>query len=251
MTAIDLNADLGEDPEAVCDGRDEALLAVVSSANVACGGHAGDDSTMESTILAALRHGVAIGAHPSYPDRARFGRAVLSLNPEEIADVVYSQLSDLGAVASRWDARLSHVKPHGALYAACASRAEVAEAVGTGVARWCRALRLVGQAGSPALDVWRRMGFEVLGEAFADRRYEADGSLRARSFEDALVLDPDEAAEQALSIAAGRGVTAVDGSRLEVRAESLCVHGDTPGAAAIARAVRDRLEAAGMAVRSP
>lgn len=251
MKTIDLNADLGEDPQAVRDGRDDALLAIVSSANVACGGHAGDEATMESTVLSAVRHGVAIGAHPSYPDRARFGRAVLSLRPDEIADVVYAQLCDLGEVAARWDASLVHVKPHGALYGACAARAEVAEAVGAGVARWCRSLRMVGQAGSRALDVWREMGFEVLGEAFADRRYEADGTLRARSFHDALVLDPDAAASQALSLVEGRGVTAIDGTRLDVRAGSICIHGDTPGAVAIARAVRDRLESAGVTVRSP
>ena len=251
MRSIDLNADLGEDPAAVRDGRDEALLALVSSANVACGGHAGDGATMEATILSALRYGVAVGAHPSYPDRARFGRALLSLSPGEIADVVYSQLRDLGEVAARWDARLVHVKPHGALYGACSARAEVAEAVGTGVARWCRSLRLVGQAGSPALAVWRGMGFDVVGEAFADRRYEADGSLRVRSFGDALLLDPEEAALQAVSVAEGRGVLAADGTRLDVRADSICIHGDTPGAAAIARAVRERLEAAGVTVRTP
>jgi UPF0271 protein len=251
VRTIDLNADLGEDPDAVRDGRDEALLAVVSSVNVACGGHAGDEATMESTVLAALRHGVALGAHPSFPDRARFGRAHLSLTPDEIAHVVYAQVADLGQVAARWDAPLVHLKPHGALYGACDARAEVAEAVGTGAGRWCRSLRLVGRAGSPALAAWRGMGFAVLGEAFADRRYEADGTLRSRSLPDALILDPEEAADQALSIVLDGGVTAADGSRLEVKADSLCVHGDTPGAAVIARAVRERLEKAGVAIRRP
>lgn len=251
MATIDLNADLGEDPESVRDGRDEAILAVVTSANVACGGHAGDEGTMEATVLSALHHGVAVGAHPSYPDRARFGRAVVSMSSGEIEDVVFSQVCDLGEVASRLDARIVHVKPHGALYGACAYDTELAGALAEGVARWCRSLRLFGPVGSPALETWQRLGFEVVAEAFADRRYEPDGTLRDRSFPDAVISDPEEAAAQALAIATGTGVKAIDGTRLGLLAASICVHGDTPGAVAIARTVRRRLEDAGVVVQAP
>jgi UPF0271 protein len=246
---IDLNADLGEDPEAVRDGRDEALLSMVTSANIACGGHAGDEATMEATVAAAMRHGVALGAHPSYPDRARFGRAVLPMTPEEIEDVVFSQIFDLGEIVGRLGGALVHVKPHGALYGACARDPGVARAFAGGVARWCTSLRIVGQAGSPALRVWAEAGFATTGEGFADRRYEPDGSLRDRSFADALITDPREAALQALAIAEGRGVVAVDRSAVAVPARSICIHADTPGAVAIARAVHFRLTDAGFLVR--
>lgn len=240
--AMDLNADLGEDPEAIRDGRDAALLAIVTSANVACGGHAGDDRTMEATVRAALARGVAIGAHPSYPDRERFGRVALDLDPEAIVEVVFAQVSSLAAVAARCGAALSHVKPHGALYGACARDRGTAEAVARGVSRASGALPLVGMAGSAALETWRGMGFRVIGEGFADRRYEPDGTLRARAFDDALILDPEKAAAQAVALAEGVSGPPVD---------SICVHGDTPGAAAIAEAVREALLAAGFALRAP
>jgi 5-oxoprolinase (ATP-hydrolysing) subunit A len=241
MTAIDLNCDLGEVPELIAGGVDEALLEVVSSANVACGGHAGDAATMELTLRAAERHGVAAGAHPSYPDREGFGRRELVAAPADVEAFVFLQIHALASVAAKLGLGLSHVKPHGALYHAAGRDPAVAAAIARAAARVDPALVLVGLAGSPALAAWRALGFRVAGEAFADRRYEPDGSLRARSRPGALITDPAAAADQAVRLATGRGAAV---------AETLCLHGDTPGAVAIARAVRAALEHAGVQVRA-
>lgn len=247
MTRIDLNCDLGESPERIRDGTDDALMACISSANVACGGHAGDNGSMEETVLAALRHGVAVGAHPSYPDRERFGRVELASSAEEIESFVRRQVDVLAAVAARLGTRLAHVKPHGALYHVAMRDPAVAEAIARAAGR---DLQLFGLAGSPTLSLWRGLGFRVAAEAFADRRYERDGSLRARTHADALITDPEAAAAQALAIARGDGVISWDGRPVAVIADSVCVHGDTPGAAAIARAVRARLEKEGVRISS-
>lgn len=252
--SIDLNCDLGEIPRLIEDGTDQALMACISSANVACGGHAGDAASMEATVRAALRHGVAIGAHPSYPDREQFGRRELTATPEQVEAFVREQVLALGAAAARLGARLVHVKPHGALYHVAGRDAEVARAIGRAV-QGCAAelqcaggLRLVGQAGSSTLEVWRGMGLAVVAEAFADRRYEADGRLRSRRLDDALIVDPKEAARQAVRIARGEGAVAVGGAVVQVHAQSICVHGDSPGAMEVARAVRDALKADGFAI---
>src|SRR5437867_2691962 len=243
LIRIDLNCDMGELPEAIADGTQEALLRSITSANVACGGHAGDEHTMRTTIEQALRAGVAIGAHPGYPDRANFGRLELKLSAETIADSVFEQVRALAEIAAACGARLAHVKPHGALYNQAVRNRELAEAIAKGVARWSRDVVLVGLAGWPMLDVFREAGFAVAAEAFADRRYEPDGTLRSRKFEDALIRDPVEAATQALSIAQRGIVTAHDGTEVQLTAQTICIHGDTPGsvqiAAAVARALRD------------
>lgn len=238
MIAIDLNADVGEgaDPRA-----DEPILELVTSANIACGGHAGTPDTMRATIDFALRHGVAVGAHPSFPDRAHFGRKAMPMPLADLQLSIASQVGDLIAIAGACGARVGHVKPHGALYNVAARDARIAEAIGLALAAWRERLILVGLAGAGMLDTWRDLGFRVAAEAFADRRYEPDGSLRAREHADALVTDPAEAARQALSIACDGIVTAVDGSRLPVSAQTLCVHGDTPNAASILAAVRASL----------
>lgn len=228
---IDLNADMGELADASVERR---LMEYVTSANVACGGHAGNEATMERTIRLALAAGVAVGAHPGYPDRANFGRVELPLAPQEIERTVYEQISALAAIAGRWGARIGHVKPHGALYNTAAIRPAVAEAIARGAARWNPKTVLVGLAGSVMLDAWRALGFTVAEEAFADRRYEADGTLRPRRFPDALISDPAEAAAQAVALAA--------------RARTLCIHSDTPNAPEIAAAVRGALAGAGIAV---
>jgi UPF0271 protein len=249
--SIDLNCDLGELPELIRDGTDDALMAIVSSANVACGGHAGDAASMEHTVRSALRHGVAIGAHPSYPDRAGFGRRELSATPAEVEAFVLAQVRALAAVAGGLGARIAHVKPHGALYHAAGRDAAVAAAIARAAAQVDPRLVLVGQAGSPMLATWRALGFRTAGEAFADRRYEPNGLLRARAHPDALITDAAAAAEQAVRIATGHGAVASDGSTIAVEAETICIHGDTPGAAAIARRVRSSLESSGFRVAPP
>lgn len=252
MTAtIDLNCDLGEMPDLVRDGTDDAVMALITSANVACGGHAGDAASMEQTVRSALSHGVAIGAHPSYPDRAHFGRRELPATPAEIEAFVLAQVRALAEVAARLGARLAHVKPHGALYHAAGRDAAVAAAIARAAAGIDARLVLVGQAGSPMIATWRALGFRTAAEAFADRTYEPNGLLRARSHADALITDPAAAAEQAVRLATGRGAVARDGSTVAVVAETICIHGDTPGAVAIAREVRSGLESAGFRVAPP
>src|SRR5712664_1861974 len=195
---IDLNCDMGELPEAIADGTQESLMASLTSVNIACGGHAGDERTMKTTIEQAIRWKLAIGAHPGYPDRANFGRLELKLPPNEIAASVFEQVRALAQIAAGCGARLVHVKPHGALYNQAVRDRALAEAIAKGVARWSRRVVLMGLAGSPMLDVFREAGFPVAAEAFADRRYEPDGTLRSRKHEDALIHDPAEAGRQAL-----------------------------------------------------
>ncbi len=227
---IDLNCDMGELPDAEIE---EALMPYITAANVACGGHAGDAATMRQTVDRARRYGAGIGAHPGYPDRAHFGRVELALDSEQIAQTVCEQVRALAAIAGD----LAHVKPHGALYNVAAKNPAVARAIGEGVARWGREAILVGLAGSAMLDVWRDMGFRTVAEGFADRRYEPDGSLRSRKFDDALITSPAEAAAQALRLAEGLAENGCP--------QTICIHSDTPGSAAIAAAVNQALRAAG------
>ena len=223
---IDLNCDMGE----LDDARHEAaLMQYITSANIACGGHAGDEHTMERTVRLALDRGVRIGAHPGYPDRANFGRMEISMPGEEIERTVYRQIVRLDAVVRRVGGRIIHVKPHGALYNVAVRDADVARAIANAAARWNRSAILFGLAGSAMLEVWSGMGMTVAGEAFADRRYEPDGTLRSRKLPDALITDAREAAAQALRF-----------SR-EGKAQTICVHGDTPGAVGILRACREAL----------
>ena len=243
---IDLNCDMGEIPEAIADGTQEALMRSITSANVACGGHAGDEQTMWATIQQALRAGVAIGAHPGYPDRENFGRLELKMAPKEVAESVFQQVRALAQVAESCEAPVVHVKPHGALYNQAVRNRELASAIAEGVARWRRDVVLVGLAGSPMLEVFREAGFTVAAEAFADRRYEPDGTLRARKFEDALIRDPKEAARQALGMVERGVVTASDGSGVAVAAQTICIHGDTPGATTIAAEVARTLREKGV-----
>jgi len=243
---IDLNCDMGEVPEAIADGTQEELMRSITSVNIACGGHAGDEQTMKTTIEQALRWKLAIGAHPGYPDRANFGRLELKLPLKEISASIFDQLRALADVAARCATHLVHVKPHGALYNQAVRSRELAEAIAKGAARWRREVVLVGLAGSPMLDVFREAGFAVAAEAFADRRYEADGTLRSRKFEDALIRNPEEAAWQALGITERGLVIASDGSEVAVDAQTLCIHGDTPGAPKIAERVSRTLREAGI-----
>ena len=224
---IDLNCDLGELEDAA---HAAALMESITSANIACGGHAGDEETMERTARLALARGVRIGAHPSSPDRANFGRLEMDMPAAAIETTMREQIDRLEAVVAKLGARITHVKPHGALYNVAARNVEVARAIGSAVARWNAQATIFGLAGSKALDVWRGMGLRVAAEAFADRRYEPDGSLRSRQFADALITDPQEAARQALRFAR------------EGTAQTICVHGDTPHAEEIAKVCKQVLE---------
>jgi 5-oxoprolinase (ATP-hydrolysing) subunit A len=247
---IDLNCDMGELPAAIADGTQESLMRSLTSINVACGGHAGDEATMKATVEQALRWKLAIGAHPGYPDRANFGRLELSMSPQEVADSVFEQVTALSKIAESCGARVAHVKPHGALYNQAAHNRDLAQAIAQGVARWNKYVVLVGLAGSPELDVFREAGFAVAAEAFADRRYEPDGTLRSRKFADALIRDPAQAAHQALNIVQRRTVLASNGTNVGVEAQTICIHGDTLGAPVIAADVAQSLREAGVALRS-
>jgi len=248
MKSIDLNCDMGELPEAIADGTQEALMRSITSVNIACGGHAGDEQTMKTTIEQALRWKLAIGAHPGYPDRANFGRLELKMPLNEISASILEQVRALAEIAAGCGVRLVHVKPHGALYNQAVRNRELAGAIAEGVARLSRDVVLVGLAGSPMLGVFREAGFAVAAEAFADRRYEPDGTLRSRKFEDALIRNPEEAAWQALGIAERGVLIASDGSEVAVDAQTLCIHGDTPGAPEIAATVARTLREAGVNV---
>jgi UPF0271 protein len=248
---IDLNADLGEGFGAYATGADEALLAYVTSANVACGFHGGDPSVIDRTVGQAVRAGVAVGAHPGHFDLRGFGRREIAADPAEVeADVVY-QVGAVAAFARAHGGRLTHVKPHGALYNQAARDGALAAALARGVARVSRDLVLVGLAGSPAL---RRAaeseGLRFAAEAFADRAYDAAGGLVPRSRPGALVTDPASAAARALRIVRDRSVASIDGAEVPVEAETLCLHGDNPHALAVARAVREALEGAGVSVQA-
>lgn len=246
MKRVDLNCDMGELPEAILDGTQESLMPSLTSVNIACGGHAGDAQTIKTTIEQALRWNLVLGAHPGYPDRANFGRLELNLPPEAIADSVFEQVQTLAKAAAAYGARVAHVKPHGALYNQAVGNRVLAQAIAKGVGRWNRDVILVGLAGSSMLDVFRQAGFRVVAEAFADRRYEANGTLRARKFDDALMRDPAEAGRQALQIVERGTVTAHDGNEVPVNAQTICIHGDTPGASKIAAAVAQTLRRAGV-----
>lgn len=250
MATIDLNADLGETVDGVPTADDEAMFAVISSANVACGGHAGDTASMRASVDRALRYGVAVGAHPSYPDRAGFGRERLRLDPADLRATVADQLAALAAVG----ADLRYVKPHGALYHAVTHDAiearEVVAAIAEASERLGRALPVLGLGGEIA-EAAAAAGLPFVREAFLDRGYLADGSLVPRGDPGALLHDPGEVAARAVRLAYERVVVTVDGSVVRAEAASLCLHGDAPAAVAMAAAVRAALDAEGIEVRAP
>lgn len=247
---IDLNCDCGESFGAWALGDDAAILGHVTSANIACGAHAGDPDVMRRTVRLAHSLGVAIGAHPGYPDLQGFGRRVLALTPTEVGNSVLAQIGALYAMVRAEGAELRHVKPHGALYNQAARDPALAQAIARAVAAFSRDLVLVGLAGSALIEAGIAAGLQVANEAFADRAYEADGSLRSRSLPGALVEQPDLALAQALSMINEQRVTSSDGVPVSVRADTLCLHGDTPGAAERAAHLRQGLEAAGIVVTS-
>lgn len=240
---VDLNADLGEGFD------DEALLPFLTSCNVACGAHAGSPETMRSTLSAARRLGVACGAHPGFPDRKNFGRREMPLTLAELSATISEQVDRLLEAASDTGAVLSHIKPHGALYHGANRRSDMARCFLETVARRHPAWIVVGQAGSLLLDEARRMGLRVAGEGFADRLYLEDGTLAPRGVDGAVFDSAEKAAAQALSLVADESVRASNGARLSVRVQTICLHGDTPGAASFAKAIRARLQEAGIEIR--
>lgn len=249
-TTIDLNADIGEIPDRIRSGVDDLLMACLSSANVACGGHAGDAVTMEASVASALRYGVAVGAHVAYPDREGFGRRDLSIAPETLLDAIRRQVDALEEACRRYGTRVAHVKPHGALYHRTARDPDAARLLARALEPYVGVL-LVGLAGSSALRVWREAGREVVAEGFADRLYAPDGSLVPRSIPGSVMALAGEAAEQALRIAEGRGVVAIDGAVVAVEADTIGLHGDGPNPIGIARETRAILERAGIRIASP
>jgi UPF0271 protein len=248
---MDLNADLGESYGRWTLGDDERLVAHLSSANLACGFHAGDFRVMEATVALCRRAGVAVGAQPGYPDLLGFGRRPMPFEPDEVESLVRYQIGALEAFCRAAGIEMRHVKPHGALYNQAATDPALAAAIARATARFSRNLLLFGLAGSePMASAAADAGLRFVPEAFADRRYLPDGSLQSRSEPGSVLTDPDEAATQAVAIARGEA-TAAGGVALSIRAESVCCHGDTPGAVAIAAAVRVGLEAAGVAIGPP
>ncbi|AMR76560.1 5-oxoprolinase subunit PxpA [Cupriavidus nantongensis] len=242
---IDLNADLGEG----C-GNDEALLALISSANIACGWHAGDAATMVQTVKWALAHGVAIGAHPSYPDRENFGRTEMQRDPEHVyADVLY-QIGALAAIVRAQGGVLHHVKPHGALYNQAVRDPALARAIVRAVRDFDADLVFFGLAGSQMIDVAKEAGLRVRQEVFADRGYNPDGTLVKRGTPGALHEDEEVALDQTLTMVRERRVRAIDGSWVPIQAETVCLHGDGAHALAFARRIRERLGAEGIAIRA-
>jgi UPF0271 protein len=243
---VDLNSDLGEGFGRWALGDDEALLDIVTSANVACGHHAGDPSIMRRVCEAAAARGVAIGAQVGYPDLAGFGRRFIDIDADDLTDAITYQIGALDAFARQAGARVAYVKPHGALYNAIVHHEIQAAAVVAAVRPW--GVPLLGLPGSVALVLGAGAGIDVVTEAFADRAYQPDGTLLPRGQPGAVIDEIDEVCTRSVRMAVDGKVEAIDGTEVEVQPLSLCVHGDTPGAVALARAVRRALEDAGVVV---
>jgi UPF0271 protein len=250
MTSIDLNADLGEGFGRWRLTDDEQLLTVVTSANVACGFHAGDPATMRRVCELAAERGVRIGAQVSYRDLAGFGRRAMDVPPAELAAEIAYQIGALEVFARAAGSRVSYVKPHGALYNRVVHDAEQAGAVVEGVLLADAALPVLGLPGSHLLDLARKAGLPTVTEAFADRAYTEAGTLVPRGLTGAVITDQEAVVERSLGLARSGTVVADSGARIEVRARSLCLHGDTPGAVELARRVRERLETSGVRVEA-
>jgi 5-oxoprolinase (ATP-hydrolysing) subunit A len=243
MRTVDLNADVGEGA-----GEDAALIPLITSVNVACGGHAGDPDTMRATVALAVRHGVAIGAHPGYVDREHFGRRPMTLDEPQVVELILDQVGALDAIAATMGVALVHVKAHGALYNQAEVDDRLARSLVNAVLRYPRRLALVGRAGSAMERAARAAGLPFRAEAFADRRYRADGALVSRSEPGSVLEDPNAVAAQVRRLVRDGEVETNDGSRIPVAFETLCLHGDTPGAARLARQVRQVLAELGVVV---
>lgn len=249
MKTIDLNCDVGENPDALFDGSEEKLISMITSANIACGGHAGDAHSIYEVMKLCKKYDVGIGAHPSYPDRNNFGRVELNLSPEEIEQFIFYQLESFVHIANANGFQVNHVKPHGALYNAAASNEKIALAISNGISRISKDFILYGLSGSVMIDVWKREGFKTASEAFADRRYENDGSLRSRKYSDSQFTDPIDAANQASQIVELGKVVSVNGIDVNISADTICVHSDTENAVEILESIKNVFSLSGIEVK--
>ena len=245
---IDINSDMGESFGAYIIGHDAGLMTSITSANVAAGFHAGDPSVLRGTIRLARMHGVAVGAHPGFPDLVGFGRRELHVTPQEAEDFVLYQIAAVAGVAAAEGVKLQHVKPHGALFNMAVRNAELAGAIVKAVAAFDASLILFGLPGSEILKAGRAAGLRVAAEVFADRAYEPDGSLASRRKPGSVIHDPDAVVARAVRMVKDRTVVAIDGSVVPLEADTICVHGDTPGSDDLAAKIRAGLERAGITV---
>jgi UPF0271 protein len=247
---VDLNADVGESFGAYTIGQDSVLLRHITSANVACGFHAGDPGVMRDTVALAREHGVAVGAHPGFPDLVGFGRRELNASPREVEDLVTYQIGALWAIAAAQGVRLQHVKPHGALFNMAVKDSALADAIARAVASVDRSLILFGQPRTELVAAGRRAGLRTASEVFADRAYEPDGTLVSRRNPGAVIHDAAAVIERVVRMARESSVVAADGSVVKLELDTICVHGDTPGAADLAARIRQALASAGVDVRA-
>jgi len=246
---IDINSDMGESFGAYSIGHDAGLMRAITSANVAAGFHAGDPSVLRDTIRLAKVHGVAVGAHPGFPDLVGFGRRELNVTPKEAEDFVLYQIAAVAGVARAEGVTVQHVKPHGALFNMAVRNAELAAAIARAVAAFDKSLILFGLPGSEILAAGRAAGLRVAAEVFADRAYEADGSLASRRKPGSVIHDAAKVVARAVRMATERSVVAIDGTIVPLEADTICVHGDTPGSDDLAAKIRAGFEAAGVQVR--
>jgi UPF0271 protein len=247
---IDINSDMGESFGAYTIGHDAGLMTSITSANVAAGFHAGDPSVLRGTIRLAKLHGVAVGAHPGFPDLVGFGRRELHVTTQEAEDLVLYQIAAVAGVAAAEGVTLQHVKPHGALFNMAVRNAELAGAIAKAVALFDASLILFGLPGSEILEAGRAAGLRVAAEVFADRAYEPDGALASRRKAGSVIHDPEAVVARAIRMVKERTVVAIDGSIVPLEADTICVHGDTPGSDGLAAKIRAGLEAAGVIVRA-
>lgn len=247
---IDLNCDMGESFGAWKMGADEAVMPFITSANIACGFHAGDADTMRRTVELAAQHGVAIGAHPGFPDLMGFGRREMNVTPQEATNFVLYQMGALSGFARACGSRLTHVKPHGALYNRAAKDGKLALALAEAVKEWNDSLVLVGLANSELIRAGEQIGLSVAHEVFADRTYQADGSLTSRRLSNAMVQDSQTAALRVIRMVKEGRVKTESGQDIPVRADTVCIHGDSPHALEFAKTIRHELEKAGIEVRA-
>src|SRR3954453_16462001 len=246
---VDINSDLGESFGAYSIGHDAGLMHAITSANVAAGFHAGDPSVLRDTIRLAKTSGVAVGAHPGFPDLVGFGRRELNVTPREAEDMVLYQVAAVAGVAAAEGVKVQHVKPHGALFNMAVRNAELSAAIARAVAAFDKTLILFGLPGSEILNAGRAAGLRVAAEVFADRGFEPDGSLASRRKPGSVIHDADAVVTRAVRMVKERTVVAIDGSVVPLEADTICVHGDTPGSAALAAKIRAGFERAGIAVK--